>query len=134
VRQDKPEGGHEVAKICRVEGCNKPVRGGYSTMCDRHERQLHRNGAIGQRKVLKREITEQVKITADTRDRNPTNQLWAGLREASEAELADAYRGNERVARGLPEQKYVRVCNEWLVMIGDGVRRESKDVDVFLDH
>ena len=120
-----------MAKICRIEGCNKPVRGMHSTMCDRHERQKHRNGAVGQRRILKKEIEEQVKIATDTRDRNPTSPLWEGLRDRWRAELADAYRGVERVQRGLPEPRYVSECNEWIVKNGDGVGQERKDIDGF---
>lgn len=105
-----------------------------STMCPVHERQLHRDGAVGQTRVLRRELKTMLDIVRDTRDRNPQSPLWEALRDRWRGEYADAYRGVEKVQRGLPEQKYVRVCNETLVRIGDDLGRSAKDIDLFLDH
>jgi len=83
---------------CRVNGCNKPRRSYYATLCDKHQQRNRRHGDPIQPTIKKHELKPYIEFAERLIERDHSGKLKAGLsqlkgvlRSSSQCILHDFY-------------------------------------------
>lgn len=113
-----------IGRRCSVASCGQAV-GGYSTLCEKHKRNLRRHGHAEQKGVTVYELSAFRERVAARRAKNQGNPTWTLLQARWEALTAHAVATLEAAESGAASVSHERAAARLLIELRDAVPAEA---------